>query len=45
MFNRSDPDINGDQNREQVESLKPDSAGKRLRRKNKKKESVYLTSS
>ena len=44
LFNRSDPDINGHQNRDQVQELRPDSVGRRLSKKHKKREMVNLTS-
>lgn len=45
IFNRSDPDINGDANRDSVQDYQPDSAGKRKRRFARRREIVNLTSS
>jgi len=43
-FNRSDPDVNGDEDRGDVGDYKPDSAGRRLLKKHRRRDMVNLTS-
>ena len=43
-FNRSDPDVNGDEDRGDVGDYKPDSAGRRLVKKHRRRDMVNLTS-